>query len=660
MIFKKATGEGGFFNAFHFVCTLLCIICIQFSAQAQIKKVKVRKHQFLLLYDTVIVPKNDTIVLLPKGTKYKKRRDYKSYLENKYIGMLWDKIYRDEPLNLCADDTTAACESKNPYLSYEGKYIRNIYIKKLDVFGKQVDDTVYVKKTMIDKVGDAMHEKTKTFVIRDNLFIKHDSIVDQNRLSDNERLLRTLPYMHDARIYVKEIPDSDSVDVEVIVQDIWTIGGSFNPNSIDYYKWQAYDQNFLGLGQSLEYKGQLKSDLSPKVGSEFTYTKTNLCGTFINPSLRYSQLNGGAHIGNQNESSIVVGLNRPIYMPTARLAGGYVFSNNWSVNSSRLKDTSFYDYKYNVHDVWGGITFSGFKRKGDEYDIITRQNRARIFFSMRYYNRDFTRSATQYFARTSATYNPQNFILGQATYFKYDFYKAKYIYGFGRTEDIPYGYSYLLNSGVETKLEQVRYYFGTEVFKIWARPTGVFYFIDISGSSFYNTVNKFQDIFVKGTATFVTRVHEMGNWKCRLYVSASYTKLIKPELNGTINVNGDNGLVAFNSLSLVGYQSSSIVAYTNLFPKFKLLGFRFAFILLGEVAQIGSGTEFLYNNKPYAGFAAGFRTKNENLALDEFEFRVYCFPNAPADVTMFKIVTLTSPRLRINIKGIGEPAFIGF
>src|SRR6478609_7000970 len=172
MISKRAIGEGGFFKAFHFLCTLVFVVCIQFSAQAQDKKVKVSKHQFLLLYDTVIVPQNDTVVLLPKGTKYKKRRDYKSYLENKYIAFLWDELVRDEPICLTTDDSTCVMESKNPYLDYEGKYIRNIYIIKMDVFGKNIDDTSFVKKKTIDKLGDALHEKTKTFVIRDNLFIK--------------------------------------------------------------------------------------------------------------------------------------------------------------------------------------------------------------------------------------------------------------------------------------------------------------------------------------------------------------------------------------------------------------------------------------------------------------------------------------------------------
>lgn len=651
---------GAIFFMLRSACFLSIMLCLQFTVNAQEKRVKLNKHQFLLLYDTVIAPNKDTVILLPKNTKYKKRRDYESYLENKYIAILWHEIYRKEPLKLCTDDSVA-CESVNPFLSHEGRYIRNIYITKIDVFGGNIDDTVYVKRKMIDKVGDALHEKTKTFVVRDNLFIKNDSIVDQNRLADNERLLRTLPYMHDARIYVKKIPSSkDSVDVEVVVQDVWTLGGAFSPLDFDFYKWRLYDRNFLGLGQTLEYKSQFRSTQTPSLGSEFTYTKNNLFGTFINPFIRYSQLNGGAHVGNQDEYSVTVGWNRGIYMPTARLAGGYVFSNNWSVNTKKIDDTTFYNYEYNIHDVWGGITFSGFKRKGDEYDNITRQNRARIFFSIRYYNREFLRSAYQYLAKISEIYNAQRFVLGQITYFKYDYYRAKYIYGFGRTEDLPYGYSFLVNTGVDRKLNKERFYYGTEVFKIWSRPTGVFYFIDMKLSTYYNTVNKFQDIYIGGSGTLVTRIYEIGSWKCRLYFSGNYNKVVNPQLNAPININGDKGLREFNSLMLTGYQTTSLSIMTNLFPQFKMLGFRFAFIMLGEVAQIGTSTEFLYNNKPYAGFAVGFRTKNENLALDEFECRFYVFPNAPADVTTFKIVTVLSPRLRINVKGINQPGFIGF
>jgi hypothetical protein len=640
---------------------IFCILCFGIQATAQVRIVRVKKNHFLMLRDRVIVPQDDTLIFLPSSTKYKVRRDYESYLQNKYIAYLWGQVYRQDPVSICTDDTTVVCTTVNPYLVYQGKYLRNIYITKMDVFGGNIDDTVFVKKRMIDKIGDFLHEKTKTFVVTDNLFIRKDSIVDQNRLSDNERLLRTLPYMHDARIFVREIPnETDSVDVEVIVQDVYSLGGSFNPLALNYYNWNGYDQNFLGMGQSIEYKGQFKTTLDPNLSSEFTYIKNNLLGTFINPMFRYSQLNGGAQIGNQNEYSLTAGFNRDLYMPTSRVAGGYSFSNNWSVNSSKLVDTAFYNYKYNINDVWGGITFSNFKRKGDEIDLITKQNRARIFLAARYYDRSFARSADQHLAKISPIYNAENFALGQLTYFKYDFYKAKYIYGFGRTEDIPFGYSYQVNSGFDKKLDTARFYFGTEFFKIWARPSGLFYFLDIGGSSYYNSIYKFQDIYLKGSGTLVTRVRKIGNWKYRVYVSAAYTKITNPQMNGFTNINGVNGLEQFSSLSLFGYQSNSLSASVNLFPKFKLLGFRFAFILLTEVAQIGSSTDFLFKNTPYMGLGAGFRTKNENLALDEFELRVYCYPNAPDDVTMIKIVTISTPRLRINIKGIGKPAFIGF
>ena len=96
-----------------------------------------------------------------------------------------------------------------------------------------------------------------------------------------------------------------------------------------------------------------------------------------------------------------------------------------------------------------------------------------------------------------------------------------------------------------------------------------------------------------------------------------------------------------------------------MFPRFRLMGFRFAFILLAQVAQIGTETEFLYSNKMYTGLGAGFRTKNENLVFDELDLRFYFFPNAPSEVSTFKIVTSTTPRLRINLRGIDEPTIIG-
>lgn len=323
------------------------------------------------------------------------------------------------------------------------------------------------------------------------------------------------------------------------------------------------------------------------------------------------------------------------------------------------QDTSFYSYKYFVNDIWGGVTFSGFKTSGDDYDIISRQNRSRIFLSARYFDTQFIRQPGQEAARTSALYNNTNLTLGQATYFRYDFYKTRYIYGFGRTEDIPYGYSYLINSGVQETLDQLRYYMGAATFNSWVTKKGDFFLLDLRASAYYNTVHHVQDFFVRGEGTYMTKIHQLGRWKSRFYVTLNYAKIINPQFNAGLNINDLNGLQQFYSGTLLGFQTSSLSFTTNMFPRFRLMGFRFAFILLAQVAQIGTETEFLYNNKLYTGLGAGFRTKNENLVFDELDLRFYFFPNAPEEVSTFKIVTSTTPRLRINLRGIGEPTIIG-
>ena len=632
-----------------------------FNGYSQRIAVKLKKGQFLVLKDTIIRSQDDTVIYLPGNANYKKRKDYENYVNNRYVRRLWDEIYLENPDRFVDYDTTFLIKSENPYAAYEGKIIRNIYIKKENVFTADVVDTVYVKRALwIEKISETLHEKTKTFVVRDNLFIKHDSVVDQNRLADNERLLRSLPYMHDSRIFVKKVKHSkDSVDIEVIVQDLWSIGGSFSPNDINYFQWTLYDENFLGMGQSINYKGRYRSTYAKPWANEISFTKNNLVGTFINPYIRYSELNGGIRVGRQDETSITVGAIRPIYMPTARLAGGYFYSKNWSVNTRGDVDTSFYNYQYHVHDVWGGVTFSGFKTTGDDYDIITRQNRSRLFLAARYFDIQYERQPNQEIALKSPVYNNSYLTLAQATYFRYDYYKTRYIYGFGRTEDIPYGYSYILNSGVQQTLDQLRYYLGAATFNSWITKNDDFFFLDLRTAAYYNHTNQWQDIFLKGEGTYMTQIHKLGRWKSRYYVTLNYAKVIRPQFSGGLNINEQNGIQQFSAASVFGYQSTAFTVMTNLFPRFRLMGFRFAFVLLAQVAQVGTETEFLFNNKLYSGFAAGFRTKNENLVFDEFDLRFYFFPNAPEEVSTFKIVTSTTPRLRINLRGVGEPSIIG-
>jgi len=55
--------------------------------------------------------------------------------------------------------------------------------------------------------------------------VKEKSLLSSYKLADNERLIRSLDFIQDARILVNYIPDNpDSVDLIVVVKDLFSIG----------------------------------------------------------------------------------------------------------------------------------------------------------------------------------------------------------------------------------------------------------------------------------------------------------------------------------------------------------------------------------------------------------------------------------------------------
>ena len=60
----------------------------------------------------------------------------------------------------------------------------------------------------------------------------------------------------------------------------------------------------------------------------------------------------------------------------------------------------------------------------------------------RTFNMDFTQKPTQDTLKYNPKYNSHNFLLGQFVLYHQDFFKTNYFFGFGRTEDIPMGYTY--------------------------------------------------------------------------------------------------------------------------------------------------------------------------------------------------------------------------
>ncbi|MBK6633791.1 MAG: hypothetical protein IPG38_05305 [Chitinophagaceae bacterium] len=116
----------------------------------------------------------------------------------------------------------------NPYLKFKGLIIRSIETIRLG-FEYDIDDTTSIKNNFGTRVGKALHKNTADKVIKRNLFFNEGDPLYPYLLADNERYLRELIFIKDARILVDFAEGSaDSVDVIVLTKDVFRLAGIFH------------------------------------------------------------------------------------------------------------------------------------------------------------------------------------------------------------------------------------------------------------------------------------------------------------------------------------------------------------------------------------------------------------------------------------------------
>jgi hypothetical protein len=141
------------------------------------------------------------------------------------IGALGKSISISNPISNIQQNS--AEKNAAEFEPFEGKFIRSISINKLQ-FNKLVNDTSLNNTNVFNQLGNKLHISTKQEVVKKNLFFKTGERVDPNLFADNEKFLRDLSFLQDARIVIVPIKDNlDEVDVLILVKDVFPIGGVF-------------------------------------------------------------------------------------------------------------------------------------------------------------------------------------------------------------------------------------------------------------------------------------------------------------------------------------------------------------------------------------------------------------------------------------------------
>ena len=106
--------------------------------------------------------------------------------------------------------------------SYTGKRINSITIEQHN-FSTSIDSKESNLKDIFSKIGNKLHYNSNTRAIRENLFFSEWDLFDPSIIAYNEKWLRDLNYIQDAKITALVTPyDTNQVDLLVITKDLFS------------------------------------------------------------------------------------------------------------------------------------------------------------------------------------------------------------------------------------------------------------------------------------------------------------------------------------------------------------------------------------------------------------------------------------------------------
>ncbi len=333
----------------------------------------------------------------------------------------------------------------------EGKTIKNIFINNIDVSGPSINDGQNWKPDILGKIGNALHSKTKTWVIKNILLFKEGDKLDPQSIEDSERLLRQSGYFYDAAIKLQSTEETGNVDVYVSTKDKWTLDPqiSYSPKRKSGYLGLK-DKNFMGIGHSAGLLITHDEDSYIGWGGKFDYTINNIKGSFVNASL---------NLASNNKSNLFqVSLNRSFFTTCTKWAGGLDFT--WQHDDLRFIDDSkkitLIPHSYDSQDLWIGRSFM--------LPFVPQPVRKSSSFivSGRYFRKHY-RIRPKVTADSNKIFENHRLYLASLGAISRKFYKAYYVSEFGVTEDIPVGGMIALTTGSDSREFYNRWYYGAQL-----------------------------------------------------------------------------------------------------------------------------------------------------------------------------------------------------
>ncbi|MEO7767336.1 MAG: hypothetical protein ABIS01_07910 [Ferruginibacter sp.] len=546
-------------------------------------------------------------------------------------------------------------KTANPYLAHAGKTVRSIVILSLG-FERNIYDTNKVRNTFGVVVANAFHKNTRAKVIANNLFFKEGNKINPYLIADNERHLRDQAYIQDCRIIVVGVPGStDLADVIVITKDVFSIGGNININGVDRVKVGVKEENFNGSGSKIGVSTFYERDRNPNFGYGAEMINRNIKGSFIDWSVGFQTYKSAFNSGRDEETYFYTHFEKPLVTLFIPWIGAADFSYS-KTNNFYIKDSVYQsDYKYSYYnaDAWFGYNFGSKKLLSENIS-----NPVRKFVAIRGLYQRFNQLPQKNTFIYDYRYADISGVLLAFSAFKQDFYKTSFIYGFGRNEDVPEGFTASVIGGLTNKDNRTRSYYGIDAQRSHFNKKGFYSSYTFRfGSYLYK--NRWEDIDILFGVDHFTRLKKIGNkWLNRNFYGASFTQQMRPILNQPLFLRSMFGLPYYDNSMISADFRGSLKGETVFYNTNRYWGFRIAPFLFGDMSVIRPINQPLNKSELYSAWGGGIRSRNENLIFGTIELKGYVFPRPIGYMKGYKIELNTSIRFKYNSTFIRKPDFV--
>lgn len=503
------------------------------------------------------------------------------------------------------------------YDRHDGKIIKEIKIVNLNVFSNSVDQDPE-ELPWLARTGNKLHITTQPWVVRNQLLFKAGEELNPFFISESERILRTKPYLHSADIQIlDEEENSDSITVQVVVRDVWSILPDARYSLSDKKGFLSFeDVNFLGYGMT--FHTALKRGL--EYGNEWTVDAglqiDHLFYQYVNARIYRESSDHGITYG--------VGAGRDFISPVLKLAGGFELQRSENlIREIENENINLHLEKLFVQDYWIGYA--------TDLSRITHTDKFQneYYLAAGYKNTHFLKLPEI----KNDFYGNNRLALVSLGYAFRRYHKTRFVRHLGITEDIPTGTTVSFTFGKRYSEHEDRWYTGVKAGYGLFSKIGYFSAVIESGTYFKKKDNELGAI--DAALLYFTPLHRFGGTTIRNFFRLRGSYLHNPFLfDHMVNLDHSNDIRGFNA-ERIGNKRFTVNYEFNIYPPVKIFGFNFAVIGFTDLTWLLPDHVKSWSSQFYQGFGGGLRIKNEMLVFRSIQILFGYYPNGTDYKTRF-------------------------